>query len=369
MSRPVPLIGPALLLLALPVTGAFAERDAGPAKPPPVKHFTLRQEKVLLSRALDELARQTGVRVEDTRGLPDATLSVEADRLTFWQGIDSLADTVGAAVLLPASDGMVSLVKRPEGSQKPPMSYDGPFRVVVRKVSAMRDLDRNSGACMLTLEVAWVPGLLPLFLETKPQGLRVLDHKRKPLALEDQGSVLAEVDGKFSLNVEVTVPALPRAAPSIALIEGALSAVAPSKMLAFQFDTLHALANDASKRRLMQEGAVCRIDKLTLVKDRWTVRVALELAPGGKKLESFQANSWVANNEIALVSIDGKRRMLPSSYVLESATSRRAFLSYHFVDQGAVKRGKPTEWKVVYRTPASIVDVPLRFRFANVPLP
>jgi hypothetical protein len=139
-------------------------------------------------------------------------------------------------------------------------------------------------------------------------------------------------------------------------------------MLTFTFDTLDRLEKK-SARRQVQDGVLCRVDKLTLARDRWTVRVALEMPEGGKKLESFQATSWVVNNEMVLVSKDGKKRLRSSSYVVESCSSRRAVLSYNFLDQKRLKRGRPGDWKLTYRTPALIVDVPISFRFENIPLP
>jgi hypothetical protein len=358
--------------LLVGVIGLLPASEPERGKVPDAKRFTLRENRVSLSKALDALARQTGVRVEDKRGEPDAIIAVNADRATFWQAFDAIADAAGAVPFLSVKGEPLALVKRPEGYVKPPICYDNLFRLSIKRTSATRDLESNRANCTLTFEVAWLPDLLPLFLETKPQNLRMLDDRNAPVPLTDEGSVQAEVDGRTSFTFDVNVPALPRSASRIGLLEGKLSAVAPNKMLTFTFDTLAELKKVGAaspKRRLMQDGAACRVDKLTLVKDRWTVRIALDLAPGGKKLESFQANSWVVNNELALVHADGKRRLLPSSFVLESATAKRAILSYHFVDKGLAKRGRPQDWKIVYRTPAMIVDVPIAFRFTNVPLP
>ena len=67
-----------------------------------------------------------------------------------------------------------------------------------------------------------------------------------------------------------------------------------------------------------------------------------------------------------LESKEGTKRLASNSYVLESSSSRRAVLTYHFTDKN---RGKPEDWKVLYRTPASIVEIPLSFTFKDVRLP
>ena len=55
---------------------------------------TAMNRSIPLSKALDELARQTGVRVEDRRGEADVPIAVDAERATFWQALDALGDTL-----------------------------------------------------------------------------------------------------------------------------------------------------------------------------------------------------------------------------------------------------------------------------------
>jgi hypothetical protein len=210
---------------------------------------------------------------------------------------------------------------------------------------------------------------MPLYLETQPQDLRLLDERKQAVAVPAEGSTLASVAGRTSDTFDVLLPGLPRPAQHIGLLQGRLSAVVPSKMLTFSFDTLarlHKAAPAGPLRKQTQEGVVCRLERLTLARDRWTVRVVLDYPAGGRKLESFQ--SWVVNNELALVNADGKRRRVARDYVLESSTPRRAVISYHFTDKDGA-RGRPQDWKVSYRTPARIIDVPIAFTFKDVPLP
>jgi hypothetical protein len=141
-------------------------------------------------------------------------------------------------------------------------------------------------------------------------------------------------------------------------------------MLTFNFETLGKLAklsaNDP-ERRLMRENVTCHLSKVTLAKDHWTIRVTLDYPPRTKQLDSNQ--SWVVNNEMTLESRDGKNRVSSSQYVLESATMRRAVLSYHFRDKDLLKRNRPGDWKLSYRTPADLIEVPIKFAFKDIPLP
>src|SRR5581483_8511852 len=242
-------------------------------------------------------------------------------------------------------------------------------------VTASRDLevsDKNGqgGTTNVVVEVAWDPELLPLYLETRPHGLRLRDDRNSVLTVPDEGSSLAPVDGRIALAIDLHLPALPRRMRAIRSLEGELSMIGPSKMLTFTFDTLDRLAqakeNDP-ERQLMQEGVACRIVEVKLLAKRWTVRVALDYPRGMKQLDTNQ--SWVVNNEMTLESPDGKKQLPSTNYVLESATEHGAILSYHFRDRADLPRGRAGSWRVRYRTPANLIETPIKFAFKNIPLP
>jgi hypothetical protein len=360
-----------VLLLGLVSALAAGQQPPGtPPQPPQPRLFSLSGEKVPLSKALAELTRQTGVRVEDQRGPGDPEIALNLDRVPFWRALDAIADAAGASAYLYPRGGRIVLVQRPAGRLAPRVSCDGFFRCSIKKVLTARDLETGADSCTVFLEVAWEPVLQPLYLETRPQDLRLLDDRGKVVPVPAEGSSLAPVEGRLSLVSEVQLPGLPRSSARIGLLEGRLNVIAPTKMLTFTFDTLDRLgkaAPDAPERRLTREGVTCRLGKIVLAKDRWTVQVFLDYPPGNRELESYQ--SWVVNNELALESPDGKRRLPSSEYVLESATSRRAVLSYHFRDKDKQVRGRPEDWHLTYRTPARIVEWPVRFSFKDVPLP
>jgi hypothetical protein len=363
------LLGPVLALVS-PLALAQPGEPVDGLPPPP--RFSLRGDRLPLSKALEKLASETGLRVEDRRGVGDTPVKVDIRDATPWQALDALAEAAEAVPEITPRGGRLGLVPRPEGYQRPPLSYDGPFRLAVKSVSVSRNLEEQKGTCTLGLELAWLPGVLPLFVETRPQGLAMSDDRLRPVRVEALGSSLAEADGKSSLTFEVPLPALPRRCERIGELKGKLRAIVPTRLATFTFGTLAELAKAAPKdtvRQDKQDGAVCRIDKLTLARDRWSVRVVVQLAPGSHNLETFQANSWPVYNELTLVHTDGKRSLASSSYVLESASARRAILTYHFVDKGPVKRGRPEDWSVRYRSPVKIVEAPIAFRFRDVPLP
>ncbi len=361
---------PAALDISLPT-----KKDSpSPAAPEP-KIVSLQSPSIKPSLALTELTKQTGIHVEFITGISDAPIRLDLKNVTFWQALDAIAAACDARVDLYPTSGRILLARRGATYRLPPISYDGRFRLCVKKVTVLRDLeirddDPAHGACNLAVEVAWDPELQPLYLETRPHAVRLIDEKDQAIAVPDEGSSLAPVDGLIALVLDLRLPALPRRIATIRSLEGKLSMIGPSKMLSFTFDTLDRLSratvNDP-ERRLTQEGVTCHISRVFLDRDRWTIQVTIDYPPGMKQLDSNQ--SWVVNNEMVLESLDGKKRFANSGYVLETATPRQAVLSYHFLDKGAMVRGKASDWKVIYRTPANLLDVPIRFAFKDIPLP
>lgn len=352
------------------VSGASIDAPPAPAPRPAPKLFTLQASKISLGKVLTELTRQTGIRVEDRRGEPDPTIAVDLKGVTFWQALDRIAEAARARVNLYPSSGRITLVRRPADPSPPQVSHDGPFRSALKKVTVSRDLDTGAHTCKIVLEVAWEPRLQPFYLETHPQGLIVRDEGNRPVPVPEPGTSLAAVDGRSALTFEVPLPAPPRTASKLALLEGKLTAIGPSKMLTFAFGTLEQLHDapaTSPQRRLTQQEVTCRVSKVVLADDRWTVQVALDYPPGNTKLESYQ--SWVVNNELVLVGPAGRRLVANNGYVIDSMSSRRAVVSYNFVDKGRLRRGKPGDWKVVYRTPASVIEMSITFSFKDVLLP
>jgi hypothetical protein len=332
--------------------------------------ITIQSDRITIGQALAQVSRQTGVLVEDRSRLPDMAVPLNLQRVPFWQALDNIAVAGNRRVYLYPTTGRITFDRIGLGFRRPPVSYDGRFRCSLLKLYSSRDLETDRVSYAAAVEVAWEPGLLPLYLETRPQNLRVQDDQGHTLGPPATGSSLAPVAGTLALLIDVRLPPVPRANGKLGLLSGDLSVIAPTKMLAFDFGSLAELSKSDEKdarRRLDQEKVSCRIDKVTLNADRWTVRVIIDYPPGGKQLDSYQ--SWVVYNELILQATDGNRQLKSSDYVLENETARHATISYHFRDRRSSRRGDASDWKLLYRTPASLVEVPVHFTFKDVPLP
>jgi hypothetical protein len=343
------------------------------------KLVTLQAEEIRLSEALNQLARQTGIEVENRSkdGADDPELKLNMKAVTFWQALDAIAKEADRRVALYQRGGTIALADGPHVQL--PVCYDGLFRIVVRRITAVHDLETDRRFCVASLEIAWEPRFRPLFLEGRPQGLVVKDENKTELHADDESGGKVPVDGKTATTLELRLPAPPRKVGKLGLLKGTLTLVGPTKMLDFEFDTL-AKEKAAKAPQQTKDGVTVKLNRLDLAADHWTVEVGLEYPGDGPKFESFQ--SWVVNNECFLRKAEGNGQFpCNGGYSIDSLGSSKAALSYHFVDGRLRKtengrvvnlklvRGKPEDWKLVYRTPGPMAEVPMTFEFKDVPLP
>src|SRR5262249_61979388 len=105
----------------------------------------------------------------------------------------ALAREPGLRVSLYRRNGKIALVDGPHIQL--PVSYSGLFRCVVRRITAVHDLETDLRFCVVNLEIAWEPRFRPLFVESRPQGLVVKDDKQKELTVEEQGGGRLPITG------------------------------------------------------------------------------------------------------------------------------------------------------------------------------
>jgi hypothetical protein len=319
--------------------------------------------------ALKEISKQTKIAVEDRRRKKEArAINLNLKDATFWQALDTIAKQADARISLYERDGVPALVDGPHVIF--PVSYNGVFRIALKRLVASRDLETANSYQVATLELAWEPHFRPFLLETRPKSFALRDDQNRELPIKEEGGGQAPVEGRLAMTFDVRLPAIPRPSVRMGLLQGELSVIGADKLLAFTFDTLDVLQKDAGKRALTQDGVMAKVSKIQLDADVWTVEMTLEYPPGGPKFESFQ--SWLVNNETYLKRPSGDQRLRNNGgYALESSSSNRAVLTYHFKDEkgSAVKRGKPADWKLIYVTPGVISESAVPFSFKDVELP
>jgi hypothetical protein len=346
-------------------------REAQTKKNLAPKLVTIQDESIPLTKALALLEKQTDVKVKDLRqDQTDVKLKLNLEQATFWQALDAIAEQADARIYLYRADG-IALVDGPHVAL--PVSYNGIFRVVVKRLLAVRDLETDARYYVATMEIAWEPRFKPFLIDTRPQALTIKDDKNRELLPPDEGGSKVPVESPFAMTVDLRLPAVPRAVSKLNLLKGSMVVVGPTQMLEFTFDTLDVLEKDPKAREQTQDGVTVKLDKPAFEKSRsgaavWKFGVSLEYPPDGPDFESFQ--SWVVHNEIYLVKEGANERLANNAgYATDNLTKNRASLTYNFVEEKKKPLGKPGDWKLVYLTPGAISEVPVPFEFKDLPLP
>jgi hypothetical protein len=345
-----------------------ALRDLQMQKELPPVAVTIKGPDFTIEKALADLSKQTNIKVEDRRrAKAESPFALDIKGVTFWQALDAIARAAGAEVSLYQRDGVIALVDGP--NRKLPVSYHGPFRVVLQRKVLVEDLVADSHQLVITLEVAWEPRFRPYFLETVAGTVAAKDDSGRETASGEEGGK-AGVEGKLAATVDLRLPAPVRSVHKLDSLRGEFLVTGAGEMLTFTFGTLAQLDKDPEARRQKQKNVTVKLAKPVLGDDLWTVEVQLEYPAGGPKFESFQ--SWIGYNEMELRKAGGDQRFPNTGgYSVESSTSNRATVRYHFIDkkQDKLFRGSPADWRVVYKTPGVILEAPVPFEFKDVALP
>ena len=343
---------------------------------------TICEKAIPLDRALAELTRQSGNPVEDRRRNKDrdVRLALDLNGVPFWKGLEELAMRANLRISLYQPDGKVALVDGPY--QQMTLSFSGLFRVAVKQLVAVRNLETGTHTWTLHLEIACEPRFQPLFLETQPQR-QVLKASRdvargaagpvdREVTLKNllTGSGRVPVANPLAIEALLRVEAPRQPADRISLLKGSLALVGPTKMLTFTFDDLAPIdpAQPAQVRKETQEGVSVSLRRFKVDPGRWVMDFRLEYPPTGADFESFE--SWLVNNEVYLENKTTGQRFRENGGIQSGDTSgHQASLAYRFVQTGKLVLGKPADWKLVYRTPGPIVRVAVPFEFKDVPVP
>jgi len=92
-----------------------------------------------LPRALEDVAKQAGVRLEGLAHAPEAPLTLKLENATLLEALDRICAAQEQLTYAHASEGVVSLVK--EKHAQPPAVYFGPFRVQIGELTITRKSD------------------------------------------------------------------------------------------------------------------------------------------------------------------------------------------------------------------------------------
>jgi len=182
-SRLVGLFAVSFLLAGAPARSDDKKKPDAPAAADnhatAVKKVTIQEKEIELSKALAEITKQTGNDVVDRRqGKDDVKIRLELTGVTFWQASMPWPKAADANVAVFERDMKIALTDGP--FQALPTSYDGMFRIRIKRIQIAHNLEADTKQALFTMEIAWEPRFQPLFIEGQADDLYIEDDKAKP---------------------------------------------------------------------------------------------------------------------------------------------------------------------------------------------
>ncbi len=321
-----------------------------------------------LSTLLTKLHELTGNKVIDFRNQfgqtgSDPTIAVEFEDVPFWQALDYVIKEAGLKPYAYAGEMRTIALVQLDANEDPPddhVAYGGLFRFDPQTVRAVRNLrNPNNHKLTLTVEITWEPRILPIAISHQLDSLSATDEDGNAMPIDTSQKVLESSVQSTVSSIEVDLPfELPdRDARKIASLKGEITALVPGREATFTFDKLMTARNVERQNA----GVTVVLQRVRKNADVHQVRVLVRFNEAGGALESHRG--WIYNNEAYLLDPDGKRIDLAS---LETTRQQidEIGLAYNFATPGDLK-----DHKFVYKTPAAIISLPVKYELTNIDLP
>ncbi|MBI3463811.1 MAG: hypothetical protein HY000_12255 [Planctomycetes bacterium] len=332
---------------------------------------TLVAKAITLNDAVAEIHKQTRNQIVDLREefgqeVTNPEFEVNWSDKPFWEVMDDLAARSGVSHYLHTGERNVGLVAQPLPAT--PVAYAGPLRIALSQIVRRIQFENRQKECVLQLEIAWEPQLKPILFELKAQDLEVLDDQDRRIAAdvkerpdEEMRGMQAPVDStmiRTDFIVRLEQPA--KGAEKIKSLRGKLEIVVPVDVQTFDFADL-TKAKDVKKKAASVTVTLEQFKELD--EGIWAADVILEFDGKGEEFESYQ--TWFYDNEAYLQRADGTRFGQNGGISLHENAPGRLGIQYRFVDAP----GKIADYKLVYKTPSTIVRGLLSFELKDLELP
>ena len=97
------------------------------------KRITIAKKQMTVKAAVDEIAKQSGYRIEFSGGSNDEKFAFEFDDVPFWVALDRIASAAGCVVYTEDyGDNMIRIYN--QDSMNPHVAYAGPFRFLATNI-------------------------------------------------------------------------------------------------------------------------------------------------------------------------------------------------------------------------------------------
>ncbi|RCS52775.1 hypothetical protein DTL42_08035 [Bremerella cremea] len=330
--------------------------------------ITLSVKDKPFTEVLAAIQEQTGNQLVDFRRNfgqnADATkVTVDWKEVPFWEALDELfAQTGLEAYHYAGQPGVLAFVGRQAATNEknPLVRTSEIFRFEPTRIESFLNLSNpEQRGTFMNLQVAWEPRLTPIVIKLPLDQLQIEDENGKSLVSgASEGSLDTEVlQGVSAVDIQLPLGGVDRTSQKIAKMKGQMVALLPGRVETFTFDKLEKARNVKDER-----GAIEVIfEAFRPNGDIYEASIMLRVLNEQGALESHRG--WVYNNEAYLKGPNGERVDI-AGFEETYRDVDTVGLSYKFV----LER-EASDYEFVYRSPASIISLPISFELTDIPLP
>ena len=348
-----------LFLCAALLASVAAAQPKQPAVRPTA--VTLQKPNAVLGEVAAELSKSpAGVAVTAEGTAAKAKCPVALSGTPFWEAMEQVAKQTQTRLVV--RDGGRSVVLTPLAGKPPPASSVwGPFRVVAREVNGRVLVEEGTVAHAVHLTAHWEPRMPVYRIDNHPRVTEVKDDRGRNLTVPPRSSRDHPAGSTHDKLTVEQITGLTRDSKRIAVLSGELRAVVAEKMLEVPFGNL------GGKFPVEQTagGVKVALKRFEKEDDVWAADLALEYPEGHPQFESFEAQKWLRDTRLRLVSPDGKP-VEAASQEAGQPLNRSAEITYRFKVAGD-PRGKG--WSLVCQTPGPLTEVTVPFTLKDIPIP
>ena len=334
---------------------------------------TLRAQGMRLTEAIRAIQNQTGNTINDLREAngEEATnpaLDLDIVDKPFFEALDLVAEKAGVAITPYTGDGTIGFITGGMMAPAPgmpapaktPILYSGPFRIVLKQYSNVRDFNLPAGTASVQFEVLWEPRLRPMLLGVKNEDLAIIDDQGRKIApqVKDEADETALRAGNCAAEINLALASPERSATKLTSLKVKGTVTVPSGMKLFRFPSLSA-TNVTQK----QGDISVTLESTEVDEQIWKIALIVAYPGDGPQFASYRQGLF--NNRLWLQKPDGSRFEQNGGYNNTGSENSRIGFEYLFVDAP----GKPGDHSLVYETPSKVVPIPLEFEFKDIPLP
>lgn len=333
---------------------------------------TLDVKDAPLAEVFAQLGKQSGNTIVDYRQEfgedPTAVkISLQCDKLPFWQALDQVLDQANLSVYNYGPQRGIYVVGRSAGHlpRHERVSYDGPFRIAPSRFEAVADLQNpRNRSLKLFLDVSWEPRLRPINI-MQPLAKVEASGGGSTLAVDGAEGEPEVTVGHESTTVELQLPLeLPaRKIEQVTKLKGRLTALVPGPAEEFRFSSLPVAKNGGQAKRVEERkaSATVIVDQVRQANEIWELEMRVKFDNPAQALESHR--SWVYDNEAYLEDAKGNR-ITPGGYEQTRQGKDEVGIKYLFDVPGGM-----SGQTFVYKTPLAILELPVDYELHDLPLP